>query len=91
MTDMSYMFYNCSSLTSLDLGLFKTKKGNSFNYMFNSCTQLNWLNLSNFYTLSGKQINNIFDGCISLTVFLKKENILNIIDYIPDYVNQIYI
>ena len=88
---MSYMFYNCSSLTSLDLGFFKTVKGNNFNYMFNSCIDLQWLNLTNFYTLNGKELNNIFDGCMTLSVLLNKEYCSNIIETIPDYVNKIFV
>ena len=37
---MSYMFYHCSSLTSLDLSSFDTNKVINMNYMFSNCSSL---------------------------------------------------
>ena len=46
MTNMSYMFYKCSSLTSLNLSNFNTNNVNNMSYMFFNCSSLNSLNLS---------------------------------------------
>ncbi len=39
-TDIAYMFYNCSSLTSLDLSSFNTSKVTDMDWMFYSCSSL---------------------------------------------------
>ena len=39
-TDMSEMFYNCSSLTSLDVSKFNTDKVKNMSYMFSVCPGL---------------------------------------------------
>ena len=40
-TDMRYMFHNCSSLTSLDLKNFNTNKVTDMSYMFYKCFKFN--------------------------------------------------
>ena len=40
-TDMSSMFFNCSSLETLDLFNFNTSKVTDMSYMFNNCNKLN--------------------------------------------------
>ena len=85
------MFYNCSTITTINLGSFETKKGSNFRYMFNSCSKLEFLNLTNFNTINGRQLDNIFDGCNSLNIIINQEYCSNIIDSIPDYVNKTYI
>ena len=47
---MSYMFYNCSSLTSLDLSNFNTINVKDMSGMFSFCSSLTYLNLFNFNT-----------------------------------------
>ena len=44
------MFYNCSSLSNLDLSNFNTKTVKNMGYMFYGCNKLSSLNLSNFIT-----------------------------------------
>ena len=48
MTDMTNMFLNCSSLTSLDLSSFNTSKVTTMERMFDLCCSLTSLDLSNF-------------------------------------------
>ena len=50
MKNMSYMFYKCSSLTSLNLSNFNTNKVNNMDSMFSHCSSLSSLNLTNFNT-----------------------------------------
>ena len=46
MTDMSYMFYRCEKLQSLDLSNFNTAKVIDMSYMFNNCSKLQSLIIS---------------------------------------------
>ncbi len=66
-TDMSRMFYGCSSLTSLDLSNFNTFFVRNMNVMFDSCISLTSLNLSNFNTTNVKYMSGMFCYCSSLT------------------------
>ena len=65
-TDMSYMFANCTSLKSLDLSHFNTAKVTNMVGMFISCTSLTSLNLSSFNTSKVTKMFNMFNGCYSL-------------------------
>ena len=66
-TDMSFMFSNCSSLTSLDLSSFNTKNVETFARMFINCKNLVSINLSHFNTSNATKMQNMFSGCSSLT------------------------
>ena len=66
-TDMNYMFYGCSALTSLDLKNFKTARVKHMYYMFSGCSALTSLNLKNFNTENVTDMYNMFDGCSDLT------------------------
>ncbi len=44
---MSFMFYECSSLTSLNLSNFNTNKVNNMSYMFYNCSSLTFFNIKN--------------------------------------------
>ena len=46
---MEEMFYECSSLTSLDLSNFTTNFLYNVNKMFKGCSNLEYLDISNFY------------------------------------------
>ena len=67
------MFYNCKSLTNLDLSNFNTQNVTDMSGMFYYCESLKNLNLSNFNTQNAAYMNDIFDNCESLT----KENIIS--------------
>ena len=66
-TDMRYMFYNCSSLTSLDLSNFDTSNVTDMNSMFSNCNNLTSLDLSNFHTSNVTDMDTMFSWCSSLT------------------------
>lgn len=66
-TDMSLMFSECSSLTSLDLSNFNTSNVEDFNTMFYNCSSLTSLNLSNWNTNRVTDMSNMFQDCSSLT------------------------
>ena len=45
---MSYMFFECSSLTNIDLSSFNTQNVKNMSNMFYDCDSLTNINLSNF-------------------------------------------
>ena len=66
--NMSYMFYECKSLSSLpDISKWKTNNITNMSYMFGGCSSLSsLLNISNWNTNNVTNMNNMFDGCSSL-------------------------
>ena len=66
-TDMSYMFHGCYSLTSLDVSHFNTSNVTNMYYMFHDCSSLTSLDLSSFDTSNVTNITFMFQGCSSLT------------------------
>ncbi len=66
-TNMSYMFYGCSSLTELNLSSFNTSAVTNMSYMFMNCSKLATLNVSNFNTNKVTNMSAMFSGCSSLT------------------------
>ena len=64
---MSYMFYNCSSLTNLDVNNFNTNNVIDMSDMFSNCSSLTNLDLSNFNTTNVKYMGYMFNDCSSLT------------------------
>ena len=62
---MSYMFYDCSSLNSIDLSEFNTNNVTNMSFMFFHCSSLNLIDLSKFNT------NNVTNmSCIFVVVLL---------------------
>ena len=55
------MFYQCSSLTSLNLSNFNTNNVNNRYAMFSECSSLTSLNLSNFNTNNVTNMSGMFD------------------------------
>ena len=66
-TDMSYMFYRCDGLTSLDVSHFNTQKVEDMSEMFSVCSGLKSLNVSHFDTHNVKDMNSMFYSCERLT------------------------
>ena len=64
--DMSYMFYNCQSLTGLDLSTFDTHNSTQMNNMFQYCLSLESINLSHFDTSNNNSFFRMFQGCTRL-------------------------
>ena len=67
-TDMSYMFSNCESLTSLDLSTFNTSKVTSMAVMFWGCTNLTSLDVSSFNTSNVTSMQSMFGHSNNLTI-----------------------
>ena len=70
-TNMDFMFYDCSNLTSLDVSNFDTSKVTKMRDMFGGCKSLTSLNLSNFNTSNVTDMSYMFGSimgsCSNLT------------------------
>ena len=66
-TNMSWMFSECSALTTLDVSNFDTKNVMEMSYMFGSCTKLKTLDVSSFNTQNVTDMNWMFSYCSALT------------------------
>ena len=66
-TDMSYMFHSCSSLTSLDVTGFDTSSVKNMSAMFYECTGLTSLDLSKLDTSNVTDMFAIFSGSDNLS------------------------
>lgn len=64
--DMSYMFYGCKSLTSINLSTFNTKNVKFMMGMFSLCSSLTSINLSKFNTEKLISMGSMFSYCSSL-------------------------
>ena len=73
-TNMSYMFFKCSSLTSLDVTHFNTAKVTNMNSMFDSCSSLTSLDVTYFNTANVTGMNNMFYSCSALTTIYASDN-----------------
>ena len=62
-TNMEYMFSDCSGLTSLDLPNFNTSSVTDMGGMFSDCSGLTSLDLSNFNTSSVTSMGFMFYNC----------------------------
>ena len=72
------MFYQCGSLTSLDLSNFNTSNVTDISQMFLLCSSLTSLNLSNWEILKVTDTDSMFTGCSKLKdVYITVESTLN--------------
>ena len=84
-TDMSYMFYGCDGLTSLDVSKFNTQKVENMHAMFSWCAGLNSLNLSNFDTQNVEYMNVMFWESSSLaTIYVSDKFVTTNVKYGTD-------
>ena len=65
-TDMRYMFNNCSKLTSLDVTNFNTAKVTDMSYMFSRCKSLTSLDVTKFDTRNVTTMEGMFSSCSKL-------------------------
>ena len=66
-TNMTYMFQQCTKLTSLDVSNWDTSNVTNMYYMFSYCSQLTSLDVSNWDTSNVTNMNNMFQQCSKLT------------------------
>ena len=80
MINCNFMFFECLSLTNLDLSHFNTKKIKKTEFMFAECLSLTNLNLSHFNTKNVTHMTAMFGGCSSLTTLnLSSFNTQNVV------------
>ena len=73
MTKMSYMFFLCRNLSSLDLTNFNTGNVTEMWGMFEGCEGLTSLDLTSFNTANVTDMNAMFRGCSTLTTIYVSE------------------
>ena len=66
-TDMSYMFSNCSGLTDLDLSSWDVSNVTNMGSMFNYCFKITELDLTDWNTINVAHMNTMFYYCTGLT------------------------
>ena len=81
---MSYMFSDCSNLTSINLENFDTSKVENMSYMFSSCSRLNSINLENFDTSKVEDMSYMFKSCKELTSINLKNFITSQVENIEE-------
>lgn len=74
-TDMSYIFNRCSSLTTLDVSGWNTSKVTNMNSMFNYCSSLTTLDVSGFDTSKVTDMSYIFNSSSSLTSIIGEKSL----------------
>ena len=65
--NMSYMFYGCIRLTSLDLSHFDTRNVTTMSNMFSKCYVLNSLDVSHFNTSKVTDMQSMFYECKTIS------------------------
>ena len=87
---MFYMFYNCSSLKSVNLSNWVTPVLRDMNNMFYNCKKLVSINLSGFDTTNVQNMQHIFENCESLvSIDLFKTITTKITDLVGIFANCI--
>lgn len=80
-TDMSYMFFYCTSISNIDVSRWNVGNVTSMQGMFYGCTSLKSLNIEGWNTSSVSNMINLFNGCNSLTSLnVNNWNISNVAD-----------
>ena len=90
---MAYLFYECNSLTSLNLSNFYTSNVKDMSGMFEGCNSLNFIDMSNFDFSNCNSYSNMFSSNNNLK-FVNLYNINdnnNILSNIFNEVSNLYI
>ena len=87
-TNMGWMFSDCSKLTTLDVSKFDTKNVTDMSYIFCGCSTLTTLDISNFDTKNVAYMSGMFSGCSALkTLDVSKfdtQNVTGMFDMFKD-------
>ena len=67
MNNISFLFFNCSSLIYIDLSNFNTQNMTNISFMFFKCSSLSNIDFSNFNTQNVIDMRAMFLGCSSLS------------------------
>ena len=86
-TVMSYMFFDCRSLESLDLSSFDTSNVTAMKGMFTGCGSLEKLDVSSFDTSNVTDMSEMFSNCSSLEELDLRSFDTRNLSYLHDYSN----
>ena len=76
-TNMSFVFYNCYNLGSIDVSNWDTSSVTNMSSMFNTCSSITWLDLSSFDTSNVTSMEAMFVNCAWLqNLNLSNRNLL---------------
>ena len=64
--NISWFFYNCTTLINLDLSNFNSSEVNNMSHLFHNCSSLKELDLSSFNTTKVNDMRYMFYNCSSL-------------------------
>jgi len=79
LSNTSYMFYDCSSLNSIDLSSFNATNINDMSNMISGCSSLKSIDLSSFNITNINNMNSMFSRCYSLkSINLSSFNATNV-------------
>ena len=87
-TDMKYMFHNCTSLETL-LVYFNTLNVKYMQNMFSSCISLSSLNIGSFFTANVENLTDMFDKDEGLQLYMDFHTCSNLKASLPEYVTPI--
>ena len=72
--NMSYMFYYCSNLNTIDLENIKTDNVTNMSYMFRYCSSFTTLDVSSFNTSNVSDMRYMFGNMTNLTTIYASDN-----------------
>ena len=79
LTNISFMFYECSPLESIDLSSFNTTNIYNMSHIFDKCSSLKSIDLSSFNTTYVNNMSFMLGGCSSLiSIDLSSFNTTNV-------------
>ena len=85
-TNMKTMFYNCSSLRSIDMNVLDTSKVTDMNGMFYNCSSLESLDMSKCNTDAVYNMSQMFKKCDSLRkIYVSQTTYSKIDTFVKDY------
>lgn len=89
-TDMRYMFNNCSKVTSLDVSNFNTKKVTNMSFMFSYCSTLTTIYVNDKFVID-KVTNGsyMFDNCTNLKDYAPSKKDHNYANYKTGYFTKL--
>ena len=64
--DLSFLFYKCKYLKSVDLSPFNSSNVNNISHMFSGCESLEYIDFFSFNTSNIKSMRGLFSDCRSL-------------------------
>ena len=79
-TDVTYLFSDCSYLRSVDMSRFRTKNITDMSYMFRGCSSLESVNMKGWNTSNVTNMKYMFYNCTKLTPEVSHFDVSNVTD-----------